>query len=167
MTKSLRRLSCLLVPPLGSSFDLNSRRNDGRASGSIDAFIRPIIVVPTRRARRSQIFTRRARSINIYCMQTTLPTSVYQRRFRNDWSNFRGIRSVFAIVSIRSLWNSSDLRMKQNRAERSRKIESANGRILGTSCFRSRPPILKCDVTLIIGEGTEKLKKGHIEARCK
>lgn len=55
--------------------------------GSIGAFIRPIIVRSDALVDRKYLHDQ-ARRINIYRMQTTPTTSVYQRRFRNDWSNF-------------------------------------------------------------------------------
>lgn len=76
-----------IAPPPPSRAERNPSSTLEISRGSIGAFIRPIIVRSDALVDRKYLHDR-ARRINIYRMQTTPTTSVYQRRFRNDWSNF-------------------------------------------------------------------------------
>lgn len=88
-TQDSRRIA--KSPGTGSPPPSRAERNPSStleiSRGSIGAFIRPIIVRSDALVDRKYLHDR-ARRINIYRMQTTPTTSVYQRRFRNDWSNF-------------------------------------------------------------------------------
>ena len=71
------------------------------------------------------------------------PTSVYQRRFRNDWSNFRGIRSVFAIHSLSlSLSHSVCLRGVESKIERHAMLRRIDTERISAKLFSLRNCLL-------------------------
>ena len=124
---------CMAFPRSVSRIRLRaeiSRRNDGRASGSIDAFIRPIIVVPTRSSIANIYAAEHAALIFIACKL------LYRPRCISVVFATIGPISAVSDPSLRSSWSILSLSLSLSVEQQIYEAQKAKSSVM--QCYANR-----------------------------